>query len=339
MNKKVYIIVLNWNGTGDTIECLKSIKNIHYDNYQIILVDNNSKKENYAELNRWCNSFYTCAEICTEDDLLDGKIANIENRLDKRKSLDRILIIENKTNHGFAKGNNIAINYVLTKKDNAYTLLLNNDTVVEPEFLDHLVDFLDTNQKYSACTPQIRLYEPNDTIWNCGGKILLGNRKYYYCGTNITTVPQLGFKDISFVTGCALFFKPQETGVLSEQFFFGEEDFEFSLRLKRTHKRVACVFNSVIYHKVGQSISKSSSEINKMFLFYASRFINHKNFYRFPYLQFIFIINTMSAIRLLFIRKVSVKKIYNFVSSLYSFVKHNKGVDKNDYKRIIDMTF
>src|SRR3989344_2445038 len=93
-NPKVSIIILNWNGWKDTIECIDSIKKISYPNYEIIVVDNASR----------------------------GDDVNIL----KNKFWDFIRLIKNKENYGFAKGNNIAIKQVLKENKSDYVLLLNN---------------------------------------------------------------------------------------------------------------------------------------------------------------------------------------------------------------------
>lgn len=102
---KVGIIILNWNGIKDTVECLESLKKITYNNYNIYVVDNGSTDGSIEYLNKY-NTY--------------------------------IKIISNKQNLGFAEGNNIGIRAAI--EDGAdYVLLLNNDTVVDVNFLTELV--------------------------------------------------------------------------------------------------------------------------------------------------------------------------------------------------------
>jgi len=104
---KVSIIILNWNGLKDTIECLESLKKITYPNYEVIVVDNDSKGN--------------------DADILEERYKNY------------IRVIRNKENLGFAGGNNVAIRQVLKEEKSDYILLLNNDTIVEPNFLEELI--------------------------------------------------------------------------------------------------------------------------------------------------------------------------------------------------------
>ena len=53
MEPKVSIIILNWNGWEDTIECLESLFQIDYNNYTVVLVDNNSQDESIEKIRKY----------------------------------------------------------------------------------------------------------------------------------------------------------------------------------------------------------------------------------------------------------------------------------------------
>src|SRR5579859_6278398 len=106
---KVSLIILNWNGWKDTLACVNSLSSIAYPNYELIIVDNGSSDESVKKIALWT----------------------------KNKKNIRFLI--NEKNYGYAKGNNIAIRNVLKKGKSSYILVLNNDTLVEKNFLIELV--------------------------------------------------------------------------------------------------------------------------------------------------------------------------------------------------------
>jgi len=54
MNPRVSIIILNWNGWEDTIECLESLYQITYPNYDVIIVDNGSEDESLEMIRKYC---------------------------------------------------------------------------------------------------------------------------------------------------------------------------------------------------------------------------------------------------------------------------------------------
>ena len=135
----VKIIILNWNGWQDTIECLESIFQISYPNYQIIVVDNGSTDGSAAKIRDWA----------------EGK-GIIEN--------NKLVLIEQRENLGFARGNNVGIRYALDRRVADYILILNNDTVVAPDFLTHLVENLEKCPRAVLAAPQVIDYY-RGTFW------------------------------------------------------------------------------------------------------------------------------------------------------------------------------
>lgn len=260
----VYIIILNWNGWEDTVECISSINKSDYTNYKVVLLDNYSENDSVLKLKAWIRDNYKIKEVSLK----------FENSIIIQNS-EEIIFILNSDNLGFAKANNIGIRYSIESGAD-FVILLNNDTIAEKETISSLINFKLNNPQYSALIPQIRYYEPANIVWNCGGKLmpLYGGRRYYYCNKSFEKVPQSGFMNISFMTGCALFLDYKRTGLLSEDFFFGEEDFELSLRMRKSKLKAACVFNSVIYHKVGRSINLNTNSIGKNYIYYLNRFID-----------------------------------------------------------------
>lgn len=241
------IIILNWNGADDTLACLDSLSNADGE-FVVYVVDNGSA---------------------------DDSVFRIQSWIDEHNDVD-VRLVPLDRNYGFAKGNNKGLEVASKMSPDSY-LLLNNDTEVLPDFLVRLQDFSARYPKYRVLTPKINFYYNKQKIWNCGGKLFFGFRKYYYAGYPDFAVKENGHIDISFVTGCALFFYPElldEQGhLLTERFFFGEEDFEFSMRMKKNGIKMACVLDSLIYHKVGASGNKMF-RFGKLYLHYLNRFID-----------------------------------------------------------------
>lgn len=160
--------------------------------------------------------------------------------------------------------------------------LLNNDTVVEKNSLSKLVNTLELNEKYQGMTPQIRYYDDPMKIWNCGGNLTwYGARKYRYANKNVNMVPQYGTEKRTFIAGCALLVRAsifRRSGLLTERFFMGEEDFEFSQRMKLYGYKMACRYDAIIYHKVSVTFQEASS-IGHTYIYYLCRFINMRYFW------------------------------------------------------------
>jgi GT2 family glycosyltransferase len=294
IDKSIYIIVLNWNGWRDTIECLESILKSNYPNYCIVVVDNGSVDDSIERIKAWA-----IGELVVESQFIkgcsnrnpvqvvlydrvtaeNGGIAETEQELSSLQAGKKLVLIQCNENFGFAEGCNIGIRYVLAV-GGEYVWLLNNDTVVESSSLLKLINFMESHLDYHGVTGQIRLYKNPSIIWNCGGILTFyGSRRYYYNGSHISKVPQYGFRKISFITGCAPIFRTslfKKLGLLSNLFFYGEEDFELSQRLKRSGYKLACLYDAIIYHKVGSSINSSSHgrTIATTYIYYLNRFIN-----------------------------------------------------------------
>lgn len=272
----VSIVILNWNGHEDTLACLKSLALCSYDNFEVIVVDNASTDDSVSIISETVRRWEPA-----EGEKAFAIAGGMYDSSHPSGKTD-LHLVENIENMGFARGNNRGIACAMAH-DPALVLLLNNDTVVEPHFLESLVEFFNTHPEYMAATPQIRYYDEPEKIWNCGGRISsLGVRKYYFGEKHISALPPAGHLDITFVTGCALMLRRELVtahGMLSEKFFFGEEDVEFSLRMKKHGVKMACVLPSLIYHKLGASISKTGrGSLGKIYLYYLNRFIDMKDF-------------------------------------------------------------
>ena len=144
----VEIIVLNWNGKDDTVECLRSLGKIDYPNKQISVVDNAS----------------------TDDSV----------ELIKREFPD-VSIIENESNLMYAGGNNVGIRKALDKKAE-YILIINNDTAVHKDFLKHLMDSALSAGGVGIASPKICYYENAGTIWYAGGFVNFFSGNIYHRG-------------------------------------------------------------------------------------------------------------------------------------------------------------
>lgn len=242
------IVILNWNGADDTIPCLESLENAR-GSFFVVIADNGSADDSVARIREFA----------------------------AKSSLD-IRILELDRNYGFACGNNKAIKYAGENDADSY-LILNNDTEVTPGFLIVLEEFITAHPEYSILTPRINYFYDKQIIWNCGGVLRLGFRKYRYAGCNENRVGGKKFLPISFVTGCALYFLPSvlqpDGSLFTERFFFGEEDFDFSMRMKQRGLKMACVTDSVIYHKVGQA-GNQMVKAGKVYLHLLNRYIDIK---------------------------------------------------------------
>ena len=256
----VAIILINWNNSRDTIECLESIQASDYANYTIFILDNNSKDNSVSSIINWflhsekkrplnqghdhsinSDNLFSHLIIKNDKDILDpGKFDISQDLLIK----ERFVLIENSKNLGFAKGNNLILNFILDNQLNYdYCYLLNNDTVILPDTISILVNEMQ-QKKVNVANSLICDYYKREQIQFAGGKIYpWGKAKFF------TEKRGGAGRKSEFTHGCALMVHTsvfRNLGILTELFFHGEEDFEFSLRLKLKKILVWCFYHSIV---------------------------------------------------------------------------------------------
>lgn len=265
MKNDLTVIILNYNGSEDTVGCLKSIdRQVTEYSFRTVVLDNDSRAEEYEKLYRFCKDRGDFS-IC---DLNDLDIYSEKNKF----------LVRSPENYGFARGNNEICKRFIN--ESLFFLLLNNDTEVEPDFLQTMLTFLkeEPTVKYASC--RINYYFDKSMLWNCGGYLTpWGNRHAY---TEKELAPKGRVIETPYITGCALFLEAEnfkKQGMLTEDFFFGEEDFNFSWRMKQKGVRGACLNKTLVYHKVSQSSNRSGLLVGKMAGYYLNRIIDMHGFY------------------------------------------------------------
>lgn len=221
--KLIYIVLVNYNGYKDTIECINSLKKISYKNYKIVIVDNASSDDSLNIL---------------------------------KQEINDCVIIESEKNLGFAGGNNLGIKYALDH--NAYyIMLLNNDTLVEMDFLDNMLNSFNKDDRIGLVGCKIMYYPEKNIIWYGGGYIdwfkFIGA---HYEMRQVDRGQCDKEKEIDFMTGCCMLIKKEvfeKIGLLPEDYFMYFEDVDFCMKVKNAKYKIWYNPKAVIYHKVGLS--------------------------------------------------------------------------------------
>lgn len=260
----VAIVIINWNGYEDTVECIISLQKIEYKNYEIVLVDNGSGNDEAIKL--------------------EQKFSNIK-------------IIRNRDNLGFSGGNNVGINYSL-EQNAEFILLLNNDTIVEENFLNPLVEKFLFDKSLGIVAPQINYYSEPNRIWSAGGKIskIRGSGFAY---TNKLESQSLRIdRKVDFVSGCCMLIKRnvfQDVGLFDERYFLYTEDTDFCFRARKAGFAIYITSASKIFHKVSNSTKENYFSLP---IYYTTRnrlYFAKKNFSQYLPITFLYISITMLA--------------------------------------------
>lgn len=257
MEPKVSIVILNWNGKNDLLECLDSVDRIEYSNFEVIVIDNGS---------------------------VDGSVEALRQRFNKA------IIIENKENTGFCRGNNIGISLAL-ERGAEYLLILNNDTLVEPLILKELQGAVSREQDKTIVNPLIAYWQDRRQIHWLGAKIDWGNAGLYARRQEKDCLLTNELQDSDFVSWCAAFFSRQAieaTGYLDEAFFAYYEDIDWSLRAKKKGFKTMIFPKVLVYHKCSRSSGGVYSPTVYFFIFRNKFVLMHKHARVLRKLQFSF---------------------------------------------------
>jgi len=326
------VLILNWNGEEDTVECLKSIRRSVPAGFVPVVVDNGSKAESVERLKRECSEMF--GKILF---LKASEAGGWREEFQECRGEDSLVFIENGENLGFAKANNVGIRFA-ESVGAEWVMLLNNDTVVAPEAFQELRRFLKSYPEFSAVTAQVRHFQPNTRIQNCGGDLTyFGSRKYRFANRDASAVPETDYSAITFITGCALLFKHTVTGALTEDFFFGEEDYEFSLRMRKLGLKMACAHGAVVYHKIGATIGRNSTRLGAIVLQYVSRLINTRNHYSKMRWQTTRILAYLYLPVLLVRSGIDPRKTVGAIRQVETYLKQNRGVDRAEFREMISL--
>jgi GT2 family glycosyltransferase len=330
------LVILNWNGEDDTVECLKSIRRSIPAGFVPVLVDNGSKPESVERLKRECSLIFGRI-LFLRGSGLSALDSTPQAEFPKYRGEDSLVFIENGENLGFAKGSNVGIRFA-ELAGAEWVMLLNNDTVVAPEAFPALRRFLKTHPSFAAVTAQIRYFSPNTRIQNCGGDLTyFGSRKYKFANMDASVLPESDFSIVTFVTGCALLFKYEVVGALTEDFFFGEEDYEFSLRMRKLGLRMACAHGAVVYHRVGATIGRNSTRLGAILLQYVSRLINTRNHYSKVRWHATRILAYLYLPVLLIRSRIDPRRSMAAIRGVESYLKQNRGVDRAEFRAMIGL--
>lgn len=236
--KPVAIIILNWNGRDDTLACLKSLSRLDYPNFQIIVVDNHSSDDSVVAV---------------------------------KSAYPNLTLLETGENLGYVGGNNVGLEFA-QQQNFDFALLLNNDTEVDPQFLQMLVNSAEADPTVGIVGPTIYYFDAPQTIWSAGGAIDWRQGVTRMVGLNETDHGQFGqvAQPVDFVTGCALLIKMPvvaQIGALDHRFFAYYEETEWCVRAARHGYKVMHVPTAKIWHK----ISIQAREASPMVHYYMTR--------------------------------------------------------------------
>jgi GT2 family glycosyltransferase len=311
MDPKVSIIILNWNGWKDTIECLESLYQINYQNYNIILVDNNSENDSIQMIREYCKGNIPVKSKFFKYKKTNKPLEIIEHTKEKSEEIKfnesfnakpkKLILIKNDKNYGFTEGNNIGIRYAIKSFNSDYILLLNNDTIVDKNFLNEMVllaksdksiGFVGAKTYYYTFKPSpifrfsSYLHHPLDHSYhykkNCAYTRIIqsfgGKENLWRGDPKLLKIMQIDtgqFKKnrtVDFIPGACILTKKEvinEIGLLDYNFFSFREENDWCLRGWKNGWKSVVSYKSMIWHKEGRSTA--SAKFKQISIYYLTR--------------------------------------------------------------------
>lgn len=277
MMPHITIIILNWNNWKDTVECLESVYKINYSNYDVIVVDNGSEDESIEKIKEYSqgnlkieSKFSTYNPESKPIDLIEYS----KEDFSLNENSQKLILIENDDNYGFAGGNNIGMQFVLDKLETEYILLLNNDTVVDKDFLTHLVNAASKDPEIGFVGPTVLYYDykgSTNTINFAGGKYNPWTGHVSHLELKKEYTSNLKSKYVDYLEASCVLIKTEmikKIGMLNTHYFLYWEDNEWCMRgVKEGYK---CYFESKA--KIWHKISVSSPQHNKIYYMGRNKF-------------------------------------------------------------------
>jgi hypothetical protein len=221
--KKVFVVIPHWNHKEVLGDCLLSLRKIKYPNYEIIVSDNGSADDSQSFV---------------------------------QKNFPEVSLLENNKNLGFAGGCNRGIKCALERGAD-YILLLNNDTVVAPDFLNRLVEAAEKDRKTGIVGSKIYYYDQPQKIWFGGGDFInwRASGKHRFWQRKDSSKLSGAIKS-DFITGCVFLIKKevfQDIGRFYEPYFLTIEDLDFSWHAQKAGWKIKVDLDSRVWHKVSSS--------------------------------------------------------------------------------------
>lgn len=283
--KRVYIIIVNWNGWRDTVECLESVMRLEGSYFRVVVCDNASSDDSLKHISDWAGGSLN-AYVPDGNPLRQYSYPPVKKPLDwmeydrqeaesgGKKDFDPPLVfVRTGGNLGFAGGNNVGLRYALARDDFDFVWLLNNDTVVEPLTLASLLSRMSAKPTAGMCGSTLLRYHEPQRIDACGGG--------YYCKwiglpwhigrtRKADKVPDPGDAErwMNYVVGASLLVSRQflkDIGLMCEEYFLFFEETDWAIRSKGRYS-LAYSPESVVYHKIGASIGTRTDPREKSLL-------------------------------------------------------------------------
>jgi len=270
-SRDVHVLVLVWNGWEDALECLESLLRVEHPRLRVIVCDNASPNGSLERIREWAEG--RRAAPAASGPLPARAASPVPKPIPfveySREEAERggapdavdvpLVLVQTGANLGFAGGNNVGLRYLLASGAEGFVWLLNNDMVVAPDVLEHLLAAADTTPAVGAVGATILDYVEPDRVQEAAGGIVVEWHgmvtRMCESGRTRETV-RAPLARLDYVSGGCLLAPldvVRRVGLLDERFFLYAEDIEWSLRMRAAGFALAWAPRALVWHKGGRS--------------------------------------------------------------------------------------
>ena len=230
ISPRVAVIVLDWNGGPETLECLRALRVSQGVCLQVILVDNASREP----------VFETAREIIPD-----------------------LVVLRNDSNLGYAGGNNVGLRHALGG-DAEFFAVLNNDAAPRPDALRIMAHA--ARGDVGVVGARILCKEDPSRLWMAWGELTYRQSLVGLVGQGAADGPRwLGRREADWVSGCALLFPRQaieRVGFFDESYFAYHEEVDWCARARAQGLRVVWEPEAAVLHR-GEASSGGGSYVSR----------------------------------------------------------------------------
>ena len=270
MAPPVHVVLVNYDGWRDTVECMESVLRSDHPDVRIILVDNASSDDSVKRILDWAEgrlpapaSSMAHASLTTPPVVKPVRLEECGDAdpLDAITLGPRVMLVRGATNRGFAGGNNLALGKLLSANASGYACLLNTDMVVAPDALAALVRGIAADPALGAIGGVILDYAKPGLVQSVGGGRISRLGMAALAPEGLAASDARCPQDLHYVSGGLLLLSMETlraVGVMDEDYFLYAEDADWGLRMRRMGYRLGCTLDARVWHKGSASIVAGS---------------------------------------------------------------------------------
>ncbi len=266
---KVTLVTLNWNTAEETIECLDSLRAVSYGRLEVVVIDNGSDDDSLRTIRDFLAhrgaQLQSAERVEWRDKRLPVELYKVPTFSAEGGGF-LVRLVATGWNSGFPGGNNIGIG-IARKTGAKYVLLLNNDTVVDPPFLDELVEAAEKDTAIGIAGSKVYFHASPRLIQTAGGFIHWFTGSFENRGNQIDRGQWDQVMDCDAVYATSMLVRTalfERIGELDEFFVFGIEEYDLCVRARSAGFRTVYVPTSRIWHKGGRSAAKLTTHPQAM---------------------------------------------------------------------------